>query len=177
MKLFWSLAGVACLGIALTAATIEQLKEVSNVYILSMAGGMDQYLANQLAIAGVFHVVTDPKKADAILTDHVGEGFEKKLDELYPPPPTAEQLKKQDDADKDRRPGFDMRGASVGRPVSSFSAAKGNYFLVDRKSRAVLWSAYEPPAKDSTPRAMTKVAARVVKHLEADTAGKKPGVE
>ena len=28
-------------------------------------------------------VVTDPQKADAILTDHIGPAFEQKLDELY----------------------------------------------------------------------------------------------
>ena len=181
MKPFWStfafsrVAGVALVAVTLAAAANSRLKEVSNVYILSMHGGMDQYLANQLTNAGVFHVVADPKKADAILTDRLGEGFEKKLNELYPPPPTAEPIQKEEEEkDKEKRPGFDMKDAAVGRPTSSFSSARGNYFLVDRSSRTVLWSVYEPPAKDSTPGSMTKVAAKVVKHLEADLSDKKP---
>ena len=42
-----------------------------------MGSGMDQYLANQLTNAGIFEVVTDPKKADAILTDNVRRGIPK----------------------------------------------------------------------------------------------------
>ena len=64
-----------------------QLHQVKRVYILAMGSGMDQFLANQLTKAGVFEVVTDPKTADAIVTDNVGEPFQKKLDDLYPPPP------------------------------------------------------------------------------------------
>ncbi|HMD48885.1 MAG TPA: hypothetical protein VKG79_07295 [Bryobacteraceae bacterium] len=172
---FGSLAGVALVAVTLVAAVNPRLKQVSSVYIFSMSGGMDQYLANQLTSAGVFRVVADPKKADAILTDRLGESFEKKMNELYPPPPTAEQLKKEEEEkDKEKRPGFDMKDGVVGRPTSSFSGARGNYFLVDRGSRAVLWSVYEPPAKDSTPGSMTKIAVRVVKHLEADLSDKKP---
>jgi hypothetical protein len=181
MKQFWSMApfcsvaSVVLVAVTFAAAANPRLKQISSVYILSMNGGMDQYLANQLASAGVFRVVADPKKADAILTDRLGEGFEKKLNELYPPPPTPEQLQKEEEEkDKEKRPGFDMKDAAVGRPTSSFSSARGNYFLVDRNSRAVLWSVYEPPAKDSTPGSMTKVAGRIVKHLEADLSDKKP---
>ena len=174
MKWFCALAAIAA---ALPAAVNPQLKQVTTVYILSMRSGIDQFLANQLAGSGIFQVVTDPQKADAILTDRLGEGFEKKLNELYPPPPTPEQLEKlEEDKDKDKKAhGVEM---SVGRPTgSSFSGAKGNYFLVDRKSRSVLWSVYEPPARDSSPGAMTKVAAKIVKRLEADLSDKKPGVE
>jgi hypothetical protein len=166
----------------LPAAVKPELKRVSNVYILSMGNGMDQFLANQLTNAGVFQVVTDPKKADAILTDRLGEGFEKKLDELYPPPPTPEQIQKQEEEkekDKDgKRRGFDI-GGPVGHMASSssFSSTRGTFFLVDRKTRAVLWSVYEAPAKDSSPAAMTKVAAKVVKHLGTDLSDKKPGGE
>jgi hypothetical protein len=178
MKRFWTLARAILLLSVLPlawAAVKAELKQVTNVYILAMGGGMDQYLANQLANAGVFHIVTDPKKADAILTDRLGQGFEKKLDELYPPPPTPEQLEKLEDEKDKKAHGFDM---SVGRPSSSsFNSAKGNYFLVNRKSRTVLWSVYEPPAKDSTPGAMTRMAIKIVKRLEADLSDKKSGVE
>jgi hypothetical protein len=177
MKRFWILALAA---LSAGAAVNPQLKQVNTVYILSMGSGMDQFLANQLTTAGVFRVVTDPKKADAILTDRLGEPFEKKLDELYPPPPTPEQLKKEAEAkeakgDKQAHPGMDMSGGGVDRVTSSsFNRGKGNFFLVDRKSRSVLWSVYEPPAKDSTPAALTRVAGRVVRRLQFDLAGKKP---
>ena len=184
MKWFWLLALAVP---SLSAAAHPQLKQVNTVYILAMGHGVDQFLANQLTSAGVFQVVTDPKKADAILTDHLGEVFEKKLDELYPPPPPPE-VKKEDDKDADKdgdtntkdqpKPHSPDLGTGGANRVtgSSFSSGKGNFFLVDRKSRAVLWSVYEPE-KDSTPATLTKLAAKVVKRLQADMADKKQGSE
>jgi hypothetical protein len=178
---FWILWMIA---LSLAAAVSPQLKQVTTVYILSMGSGMDQFLANQLTNAGVFQVVADPKKADAILTDTLGEPFEKKLDELYPPPPTPEQLKKEAEAKEaaEKQPqgrrNMDLGGGGAERATSSsFNRGKGNFFLVDRKSRAVLWSVYEAPAKDSTPAALTRVAAKIVKQLQADLADKKQGGE
>src|SRR5438876_11798510 len=99
---------------------------VQAVYLLPMAGGLDQYLANRLTGAGVFRVVTDPKLADAVFTDQLGMGFEQKLTDLYAPPEPAEDGK----MDKDKPPAR----------VSSFGRGKGTIFLVDLKSRAVIWS-------------------------------------
>src|SRR5438067_4847462 len=62
-----------------------ELSSVHNVYLLKMPRGLDQYLANHITSEHVFQVVTDPKLADTILTDQIGEKFEAKLDELYPP--------------------------------------------------------------------------------------------
>ena len=84
MKLFCALTVLAA---AAFATVNPQLHQVKRVYILAMGSGMDQFLANQLTKEGVFEVVTDPKRADAIVTDNVGEAFQKKLDDLYPPPP------------------------------------------------------------------------------------------
>src|SRR5277367_1074317 len=81
MKLFCALTVLAA---AAFATVNPQLHQVKRVYILSMGSGMDQFLANQLTKEGIFLVVTDPTKADAILTDNVGESFQKKLDDLYP---------------------------------------------------------------------------------------------
>lgn len=83
MKLFW-LAALACF-VALGASN-PQLLQVQSVYILPMGSGMDQFLANRLARFAKMQVVSDPQHADAVLTDRLGEPFEKKLDELYPPP-------------------------------------------------------------------------------------------
>ena len=123
--------------------------EVKTVYLMPMGNGLDQYLANQLAAAGAFEVVTDPKRADAVFTDHIGETVEQRLAELLAPP-------KEDDDDKkdDKVVHF-----------SSFSRGKGTIFLVDVKSKSVLWSAYEKP-KNSAPDELNRTAARIVQRLK-----------
>ncbi len=188
MKLFCALAALAA---AAFATVNPQLHQVKRVYILAMGGGMDQFLANQLTKEGVFEVVTDPKKADAIVTDNVGESFQKKLDDLYPPPPKpkteAEATKPAADtgtsldvgdsssdakpARKDPLDGLDFSGGGV--RSTSFGRSKGNIFVVDRNSRSVLWSVYERP-KNTTPGELTKTAGKVVKQLKDDLTYKKP---
>ena len=103
------------------------VSEVKSVYLLPMSGGLDQHLANQLAAAQVFRVVTDPKLADAIFTDRLGEAFEQKLTQLYAPP------EKEKDDDSGKQP----------KHISTFGRAANTVFLVDLKSRAVIWSGYE----------------------------------
>jgi hypothetical protein len=76
------LAGV--LPLALAAAPNAQLARIHSVYVLPMGNGLDQYLANRLTNLGVFRVVTDPQKADALLTDNLGEAFESRFEKLYP---------------------------------------------------------------------------------------------
>ena len=173
MKLFCGIVlGAAVLALA---AVNPQLKQVNTVYILAMTGGMDQFLANQITASGVFQVVTDPKNADAIITDRLGESFESKLKELYPPPapPTPTPAPPADD-DKQKADGkknaLDL-GAGAQR-VNAVGRGKGNLFIVDRKSRNVLWSVFEPP-KDSTPGELSKTAEKVVKRLKMDLSDKK----
>jgi hypothetical protein len=173
MKLFCGLVlGAAVLALA---AVNPQLKQVNTVYILAMTGGMDQFLANQITASGVFQVVTDPKNADAIITDRLGESFESKLKELYPPPaPPAPAPAPPADDDKQKADGkknaLDL-GAGAQR-VNSGARGKGNLFIVDRKSRNVLWSVFEPP-KDTTPGELSKTAEKVVKRLKLDLSDKK----
>jgi hypothetical protein len=191
MKLFC--AWVALAAITAFAGVNPQLREVKRVYILAMSASMDQFLASQLVKAGVFEVVTDPKKADAIITDRVGESFENKLDDLYPPPAPPKPKKESDetkpatdstsdapktpksarDATSDKLAGVDLSGGA--RP-STMGHGKGNIFIVSRGSRSVLWSIYEPP-KNNTSRELTKTAERVVKHLQEDLTEKKPAAE
>jgi hypothetical protein len=193
MKLFGALTALAA---AVAFAGVNpQLREVKRVYILAMTASMDQFLASQLVKAGIFEVVTDPKKADAIITDRVGESFENKLDDLYPPPappkPTKPAADSGDDSKSDSKSdsaksdsakpagkndalaGVDLTGAA--RPTT-MGHGKGNIFIVSRGSRAVLWSIYEPP-KNNTSRELTKTAERVVKHLQEDLTEKKPAAE
>ena len=183
MKLFCALTALAAT--AVFASGNPQLHEVKRVYILAMSANMDQFLASQLVKSGVFEVVTDPKKADAIITDRVGESFESKLDALYPPPAPPKKVEETkpatDDAPKpepkglrdinsDKLSGLDL---SAGYRPSSMGRGKGNIFIVSRGTRSVLWSVYEPP-KNNTSGEMTKTAARVVKHLKEDLTEKKP---
>lgn len=73
---------------ALAVAGVNpQLEKVQSIYILPMGNGMDQFLANRITRLGKMQVVADPQKADTILTDRIGEPFEKKLDDLYKPKP------------------------------------------------------------------------------------------
>ncbi len=161
MKLFCAMALFAA---SLPAVINPDLKHVNSVYILPMSSGMDQFLANRLTTLGVFQVVTDPQKADALITDRIGESFQDKLEELYPPPPKPKDEKKDDKDKKDKKD--DMSAPPIPH-VSSFNNGKGNFFIVDRRSRNVLWSVYERP-KDSTPGELTKAAEKVVKRLKAD---------
>ena len=125
---------------------------VQTVYLLPMANGLDQYVANRLAASGVFHVTTDPKKADAIFTDKLGEAFEQRLDTLLLPP--VEKSSKESKAEERAAP-----------RVSSFSRSKGTVFLVDAATRAILWSVYEPP-KNTTPAELDRTAQRIVGALK-----------
>lgn len=141
------------------------LQQVHNVYLLPMGSGLDQYLANRLTSTGLFLVVTDPQKADAILTETVGAGLEKKLAELYPPPapPKADD---KDAKDKDKDPFEKPVQHSIG-----ISRGRGTVFIVDRNSRAVLWSVYRP-VKSSRPDDTNRRADDIIKQLEKDLKGK-----
>ena len=159
MKFIWALI---CFTGALAAAVNPQLKQVNSIYILGMSGGMDQFLANQITTMGVFQVVTDPQKADAVITDRIGEPFENRLKELYPqkqPAPAATTDKNDPD----------ISGAAR---VLSVGRGRGNFFIVDRKSGAVLWSFFEQP-KDTTPTELTKTAHKVIERLKKDLTDKK----
>lgn len=126
---------------------------------------MDQFLANSLTSLGVFQVVTDPQKADAIVTDRLGETFEAKLKELYPPPP-APKTAEDEKAVKDEKKG-DSGFATGTIRVGSMGRGRGNIFIVDRKTRGVLWSIYEPP-KDSSTDEMSKTAHKIAKKLKTE---------
>src|SRR5690348_13831392 len=134
--LMWGLLATMALGADVTS--------VKAVYLLPMAGGLDQYLANRLAEDQVFRVVTDPKLADAIFTDHLGDAFEKQLTVLYQPP---------EEAENDNKP----------QPhPSAFGRGRGTIFLVDLKSRAVVWSGYERHT-GSKPEVLDRMAERIAR--------------
>jgi len=63
-------------------------------------------------------------------------------------------------------------GSGGAQRMNSGARGKGNLFIVDRKSRNVLWSVFEPP-KDTTPGELSKTAEKVVKRLKLDLSDKK----
>ena len=149
------------------------LQQVQTVYLMPMGYGLDQYLANRLTAEAVLQVVTDPKRADAVFTDNIGVGFERRFEELLPR--EAPAAKKEDppqskkDADAEA---FDrLKRASTQPPVSSFSRGKGNIFLVDVKTRGVVWSLYERPKK-ILPDELNRTSVRIVERLKKDRSGK-----
>src|SRR5713226_6030936 len=135
---------LACLSLG------ANISQVQSVYLLPMSGGLDQYLANRLS--GVFRVVTDPKLADAVFTDQLGEAFEQKLAALYPPAAQADSDK--DDKDDKQAP-----------QTSSFGRGKGTIFLVDLKSRAVIWSGYQK-RNGSAPDILDRTATQIVQQIK-----------
>jgi len=144
---------LACLLLAIASMGAD-VTNVQAVYLLPMAGGLDQYLANRLT--GVFRVVTDPKLADAVFTDRLGEPFEQKLAELYPPETAASDKEDKDDKDSKKPP-----------QVSSFGRGKGTIFLVDLKSRAVIWSAFNK-SNGTAPDTLDRTASRIVQQLKKE---------
>lgn len=139
------------------------LTQVQTVYVMPMGNGLDQFLAHQLTRHGVFKVTTDPAKADAFFSDVVGLGFENRLAELLPKPEAAEEeggskeakRKKEDDAD-----------AGPARVVT-FGRSKGNVFLIDGKTKQVLWTGFDLP-KNTRTEQIYKMGERLVSRLRKD---------
>jgi len=141
------------------------LSGVHSVYLLPMGAGLDQFLATRLTGAQIFVVVTDPAKAEAVFTDRLGENFQRRADELFAPP----KPKKTDEA----KDGAKDKSAQEEKPhpSSNFGQGKGTIFLVDAKTRTVIWSTYERP-KNSTPDEMNRVAGRIADQLKRELAKK-----
>jgi hypothetical protein len=136
----------------MTLAWGAGLPEVRKVYVLPMAGGLDQYLANRLAAADLFRVVTDPQQADALFTDQLGATFEQKLTELYPPPKKADAKPEKDDGRRQIRP-------------YTGGHATGTIFLVDRASHMVIWSSFEGGVKRA-PASLDSEAKHIVGQIQ-----------
>ena len=159
-----------------------ELSGVHTVYVLSMSKGLDQYLANRLANDHLFQVVTDPKLADAFLTDRVGESLESKLEEIFPPPvpekpaPAEKEEKRQKPTKTRSLPPIPCSADTVNKLAApgasnSFGRGKGNVFLVDAKSRQVVWSVYQLP-KGSSAKELDRTASDIVSRLKRDLKGK-----
>ena len=144
------------------SASAAGLDDIKTVYVLPMSNGLDQYLAAQLTSGTVLQVVTDPQKADAVLTDHVGQSFEQSLADLYSTKPSASDK----DADK-----TEDTGNTFARSGMQGQRGRGNIFLVNRKTHDVVWSYFEAPG-DKTPNGMRRTAAKISTKLGQSIKGK-----
>ena len=162
MKLFCLLAA---LSLAKAGEAHPELAEIKTVYLLPMTYSLDQFLAIRLTKGSVLRVVTDPKKADAILSDHIGTALEEQLQSIYGEEKVAGATSDPADKDKDK-------GTSFGSgPMAGGARSKGAVFLLDRHTRNVLWSDYVRP-KNSQPDELNHVADKIAGQLEKDKRGK-----
>lgn len=145
------------------AADSAKLADTKTVYLLPMSNGLDQYLASRLTRDGIFLVVTEPAKADAVITDRLGPDFERKMAELFPAPAPAAELKKEESGSDSSR----VSAAAAPPPVSSLSRAKGTLFIVSQSSGTVLWSIFERP-KSTAPKDLNRLAQKIASQLERD---------
>jgi hypothetical protein len=151
----------AALSVAHAGSEVHpELLEVKTVYLLPMTYSLDQFLAIRLTKGGILQVVTDPNLADAILSEHIGTSLEEQMKSLY-------GEKKPDSADKDKD-----KASSFGGPMAGGTRSKGAVFLVDRKTRNVIWSDYVRP-KNSQPDELNHTADKIAAQLEKDKKVKK----
>ncbi len=153
-----------------------ELSQVQTVYLMPMANGFDQYLANRLRGVSQIRILTDASKADAIFTDKIGPAFESRLEEmetLAKEKAAAEAPAVVPAADAAAPVSADnTRMKFAPKVVSSIGRGRGTYFLVDRRSRIVLWSTFQT-SKDSQPKSLNDKAHRVSEELSKDFSGKK----
>jgi len=173
----------------LAGAAEVNISNIHTVFVMPMAHGLDQYVANRLTREHVFAVVADAARADAIFTEHVGDALQARLEKLHPTPKPPEP-EAETESDKDEsKPGSNVAGddketspanAKPRAPktfiteephISTFGSGKGTLFLVDAHSRAILWSVYEKPSR-TAPDQLDRTAKRVVTRLKQDLAGK-----
>jgi hypothetical protein len=154
-----------------------QSAALHQVYLLPMAGGLDQYLADWITREKIAQIVTDPKAADLVMTDRLGEDFEQKMAQLRPEPVKPEPVKdeppkdaKKDDKSDPKAPKT-MESAGAGTaanaPHNAFhsSTLRGTLFLVDIKSKQVVWSNHEKPPVMSDAN-LNREAERIAKKLQ-----------
>ena len=151
-----------------------ELGAVHTVYVLPMAHGLEQYLANALTSEHVFVIVTDPKMADAVLTDHVGAALQEKLDVMLAPPPPENADPKEGDKEDETKGSLVAPANKLEDPAtnSTVGRSKGTIFLVGTKSREVVWSVYELP-KNATSKESDRIASAIVSRLKKDMGLKK----
>jgi hypothetical protein len=120
------------------------------VYILPMGAGLDQYVAQWLTKDHVMQVVADPKTAEVVMTDRLGEAFEQKMKEIHP------------ESDKKDKKSDEM----VSHTFHS-TKPQGTIFLVDAKSHQVLWSDYQKPPRSNSDSDLNHAAEQIARKLSS----------
>jgi hypothetical protein len=143
----------------------DELLQIKTVYILHMSRAFDQYLATHLTRGGLLQVVTDPQKADAVVTEQLGRNFEDQMEELYPKPKAPDPLPSAAEAEvaEGAPPMLDMKDPE-GRPRSTFGRGRGTIFIVHRASGNVVWSTYFRP-KSPTADVLNDAARQVAEQI------------
>ncbi len=150
---------LSCSGMLLSGT---DLQGVRSVYVMPMSHAMDQFLANRLAGEHVFQVVSDPKLADAVLTDRIGEALNSSLEEISPAPKPPAPESKSGEKEQPRQ-----NKLEIPAPTSTFGGGKGTFFLVDAKLRSVLWSTFAAPGGSDASH-LDRTASDIVSRLTRD---------
>jgi hypothetical protein len=129
------------------AFIFAQYSGPKTVYILPMSGGLDQYLAQWLTKDHIMQVVADPKSAEVVMTDRLGEAFEQKMKEIHP------------DGDK--------KTDENARNTFRTTKPRGTIFLVDAKSRQVVWSDYQKPPNSNSDHDLNRTAEQIAHKLSS----------
>ena len=140
-----------------------ELKDVKSVYLYPMLGGLDQHLAHRLTLSRTFRVVSDPKLADAVFTDQLGAQLEYRISHIKKDPPPAPATPPPAAAAPIPASTFATNAETEPR-TSTFSRGRGTVFLVDAKSRQVVWSDYHRPA-GSSPQELERTAKAMTGNL------------
>jgi hypothetical protein len=167
-------AAVAVLAILPGCAFSAGLGDIKTVYLLPMASGLDQYLASQLTIGSVLQVVTDPQQADAVFCDRLGESLEQRLADLYGQKGKGGEAAPNnagDKADEKADEKADGQSKNFARTGLQGQSSRGTVFLIDRRTRAVVWSNYEQP-KYATPEGLKHTASQIASKLARALKGK-----
>lgn len=125
-----------------------------------MNGALDQYVAEQVTSEGLFPVTVDPAQAKTVMTDHIDAKFFDGMNEVFaaPEPPAAEDAAAAES-------GSIEAGLTLRRPANRPRGnPHGTVFLVDVRTRQVLWSAYIGEY-DRRPKRLHREAKQVVDEL------------
>lgn len=149
--------------LCVSSAAAADLSSAQPVYFWPMEGALDQYIAQEASAVGVVSVTVDPKMAKAILTDRIDANFLAGMDELFPLPGVEEESSEEEEETSDSV----ETGLQKPRPANrALSRPHGTLFLVDAKTRRVLWSTFLGDY-DRSPKKLNGEAKSVVQRMMA----------
>ncbi len=154
------------------------LSSVGPVYFWPMQSALDQYIAERATAEGLFTVTVDPAAAKSVMTDRVDSKFFEGMQEVFVEEKPADATVDAT-AETEAKPEPTMKGpigGSVETGLELKRAAnrpqgtpKGTVFLVDVKSRQVLWSTYLGDFQ-RRPEKLHKEATQVVERIRKSMA-------